>query len=90
MNSNIKLPVSFSVNIRLVYWAILNLIADMIIDLQTRVVPRLRRRRRALEILTHIKCTLWQRQNECHYWQPSDAAAHSIITDALMKVWAAE
>jgi hypothetical protein len=53
-------------------------------------VPRLRRRRRALEILTHIKCTFWQRQNRCGYWQPNDAAALAVIQEALMKVWASE
>ena len=73
---------------------ILNTISNAVIDLfhsiSVRVVPRLRRRRRALEILTHIRCTFWQRQNRCGYWQPNDAAALSIIQEALMKVWAAE
>ena len=67
-----------------------NAFIDLKNSIAVRLIPRLRRRRRALEILTHIKCTIWQRQNECHYWQPSDAAALSIIMDALMKVWAAE
>jgi hypothetical protein len=87
-------PLQSNTNVHIMYAAFVNTVMNAVVDLQTsiavRIVPRLRRRRRALEILTHIKCTLWQRQNECHYWQPSDAAAHSIITDALMKVWAAE
>ncbi len=74
---------------------ILNTISNAVIDLfrsiSVRVVPRLRRRRRALEILTHVKCALWQRQNRCGCWQP-DAALYAlfIIQEALMKVWAAE
>ena len=67
-----------------------NAFIDLKNSITVRLIPRLRRRRRALEILTHIRCTFWRRQNECHYRQPSDAAALSIIMDALMKVWAAE
>jgi hypothetical protein len=63
---------------------------DLFHSISVRVAPRLRRRRRALEILTHIKCSIWQRQNKCGYWQPNDAAALSIIQEALMKVWASE
>jgi hypothetical protein len=63
---------------------------DLFHSISVRVVPRLRRRRRALEILTHIRCSIWQRQNKCGYWQPNDDAALSIILQALLKVWASE
>jgi len=38
---------------------------DLFHSISVRIAARLRRRRRALEILTHIRCTLWQRQNKC-------------------------
>src|SRR5208282_2704688 len=49
-----------------------------------------RQRRRALEILTHVKCTLWNQRvttDTCVLWDKGDAEAFNIIQEKLMEVW---
>jgi hypothetical protein len=75
-------------NFKLAYWYFLNGVAGAIIDIgedaRRFFSPRLRRRRRALEILTHAKMLMWN--SRCG--NAAQREAFDIVQVALMKVWA--